>query len=104
MHPRSPGMKPTRGCFPPTHPSSQSRHGPGVGSCVLDDGQSLAPPFSRARGRIDQDTFGENLMPDEVDYVEIRERVRQLYERWGDVCLFEELQNLCYFIAVLAHG
>ena len=35
---------------------------------------------------------------------QIRERVRQLYERWGDTCPFEELQNLCYFIAVLAHG
>ena len=43
-------------------------------------------------------------MPDEVDYVEIRERVRQLYERWGDACPNEELRDLCYFIAVLAHG
>jgi len=43
-------------------------------------------------------------MVDEVGYEEIRERVRQQYERWGDVCPVEELQNLCYFIAVLAHG
>jgi hypothetical protein len=51
-----------------------------------------------------QETSGENLMPDEVGYVEIRERVRQYYEHWGDPCAFEELQNLCYFVAVLAHG
>jgi hypothetical protein len=43
-------------------------------------------------------------MPDNVGYVEIRERVRQLYERWGDLCPIAELQNICYFIAVLAHG
>jgi hypothetical protein len=43
-------------------------------------------------------------MPDDVGYAEIRERVRQHYERWGDPCRFEELQNICYFIAVLAHG
>ena len=43
-------------------------------------------------------------MVDEVGYEEIRERVRQQYERWGDVCPVEELQNLCYVIAVLAHG
>jgi hypothetical protein len=47
---------------------------------------------------------GENLMPDDVGYLEIRERVRQHYERWGDRGAFEELQNICYFIAVLAHG
>ena len=43
-------------------------------------------------------------MPDDVGYEGIRERVRQHYERWGDPCPFEELQNICYFIAVLAHG
>jgi hypothetical protein len=43
-------------------------------------------------------------MPDDVGYKEIRERVRRHYERWGDPCRFEELQNICYFIAVLAHG
>jgi hypothetical protein len=43
-------------------------------------------------------------MPDDVGYEEIRERVRQHYERWGEPCPFEELQNICYFIAVLAHG
>jgi hypothetical protein len=43
-------------------------------------------------------------MPDDIGYEEIRERVRQPYERWGDPCPFEELQNICYFLAVLAHG
>jgi hypothetical protein len=43
-------------------------------------------------------------MPDHVGYEEIRERVRQHYERWGEPCPSEELQNICYFIAVLAHG
>jgi hypothetical protein len=43
-------------------------------------------------------------MPEDVGYVEIRERVRHHYERWGDSCPIEELQNICYFIAVLAHG
>src|SRR5262245_22228024 len=43
-------------------------------------------------------------MPDDVGYVEIRERIRQQYERWGDSCPVKELQNICYFIAVLAHG
>jgi hypothetical protein len=51
-----------------------------------------------------QSAFGESLMPDDVGYEEIRERVRQYYERWGEPCPFEELQNICYFIAVLAHG
>ena len=43
-------------------------------------------------------------MPDDVGYVDIRERVRHHYERFGESCPFEELQNICYFIAVLAHG
>ena len=43
-------------------------------------------------------------MPDNVGYEEIRERVRHHYERWGEPCQPEELQNICYFIAVLAHG
>jgi hypothetical protein len=43
-------------------------------------------------------------MPDEVSYGDIRERVREHYERCGDSYSFEELQNICYFIAVLAHG
>ena len=43
-------------------------------------------------------------MSDAVGYVEIREHIRQQYERWGDPCSFEQLQNICYFIAVLAHG
>ena len=47
---------------------------------------------------------GEPLMADEVSYEEVRERVRHYYERWGDPCPFEDLQNICYFIAVLAHG
>jgi hypothetical protein len=46
----------------------------------------------------------ENPIPNDVGYVEIRERVRQQYERWGDPCPVEGLQNICYFIAVLAHG
>jgi hypothetical protein len=43
-------------------------------------------------------------MPDHVGYEEIRDRVRHHYERWGEPCPSEELQNICYFIAVLAHG
>jgi hypothetical protein len=43
-------------------------------------------------------------MPDDIGYEDIRERVRQQYERYGEPCPFEELQNICYFIAVLAHG
>ena len=43
-------------------------------------------------------------MPDDIGYKDIRERVRQQYERYGQPCPFEELQNICYFIAVLAHG
>jgi hypothetical protein len=43
-------------------------------------------------------------MQDDIGYVEIRERVKQHYERWSAPCQFEELQNICYFIAVLAHG
>jgi hypothetical protein len=47
---------------------------------------------------------GFSLMSDEVSYGDIRERVREHYERYGDSYSFEELQNICYFIAVLAHG
>jgi hypothetical protein len=43
-------------------------------------------------------------MPDDVRYSDIRERVRQHYERQGIPCSFEELQNICYFLVVLAHG
>ena len=44
------------------------------------------------------------MMYDDVGYTDIRKRVQQHYERCGEPCPFEELQNLCYFIAVLAHG
>jgi hypothetical protein len=53
---------------------------------------------------LSHDAFGENLMHDNVGYMDIRKRVRQHYESCGEPCPFEELQNLCYFIAVLAHG
>lgn len=43
-------------------------------------------------------------MHDNPGYPDLRERVRQHYESCGEPCPFEELQNLCYFIAVLAHG
>ena len=43
-------------------------------------------------------------MPDDIGYGDIRERVRQQYEPYGEPCRFEELQNICYFISVLAHG
>jgi hypothetical protein len=44
------------------------------------------------------------MCDDGIGYVEIRERVRQRYESCGAPCRVEELQNLCYFIAILAHG
>ena len=43
-------------------------------------------------------------MLDDLGYADIRERVLQHYERCGAPCSFEELQNICYFIAILAHG
>ena len=43
-------------------------------------------------------------MLDDLGYADIRERVLQHYERSGAPCSFEELQNICYFIAILAHG
>src|SRR5262245_6394898 len=43
-------------------------------------------------------------MPDDIGYEDIREGIRQQYERYGEPCPFDELQNICYFIAILAHG
>src|SRR4029450_4177970 len=50
------------------------------------------------------DAFGENLMHDNVEYMDIRKRIRQHYESCGEPCPAGELQNLCYFLATLAHG
>ena len=43
-------------------------------------------------------------MPEDLSYPDSRERIRRRYEASGELCRREELQNTCYFIAVLAHG
>ncbi len=43
-------------------------------------------------------------MLDDLGYADIRERILKHYERNGAPCSLEELQNICYFIAILAHG
>lgn len=43
-------------------------------------------------------------MLDDFGYTVIRVRILKHYERHSAPCSFEELQNICYFIAILAHG